>query len=151
MSGVRQSIWRPDTDSKSYKFQFLNSSSRPAVPTCIRAASYWKLKCVYGCGSTAQHNVGHRPVRLHVVAQPLWDGENPLARRQTRKDVNREVCSCSHHAPGIALGSDAAAFAGIGQEVVVSTIVTPRPIKAVGKDAEFEVLAKEPLYDVNDW
>ena len=35
-----------------------------------------------------------------------------------------------------------ACLVAIGDEVVVSTIVTPRSGKAVGKDAAFEVLAK---------
>ena len=150
VTGIRQSIWRPDNDSKSYKFQLLDSSSRPAVPTCVRAASYWKLKCVYESGATAQHNVAHRPITLHVVAQPLRDGEHPLAHRQTRKDVNREVCSRLHHAPGIAREADATAFAGIGHEVFVSTIVTPRPGKVLGKDAAFQIFAKG-LADIRLW
>ena len=74
-----------------------------------------------------------------------------MAHRQSRKDVNREVCSCAHHAPGIARGADDPAFAGIGHELVVSTIVAPRPVKAVGKDAEFEVIARGPFSAVNDW
>ena len=54
----------------------------------------------------------------------------------------RQVRGRLHHAPGIARGADATAFAGIGDEIVVSTIVTPGAGKAVGKDAAFEVFAK---------
>ena len=54
----------------------------------------------------------------------------------------RQVSSRLHHAPRVARGADATAFAGIGHKAVVSTIVTPPTGKAVGKDAAFEVLAK---------
>ena len=142
MTGIRQSIWRPDTDSKSYKFQFLDSSSRPAVPTCVRSASYWKLKCVYESGSTAQHNVAHHPVTLHEIVQPLRDGEHPMAHRQARKYVVCQVRRCLHHAPRVERRAHASAFAGIGDEVVVSTIVTQRPGKAVREDAALQIFAK---------
>ena len=91
---------------------------------------------------SAQHHVQSCPVTPHEIAQPLRDGEHSLAHRQTRKDVIREVCSRLHHAPGIARGANATAFAGIGHEVIVSTIVTPRPGKAVGKDAAFRTTAR---------
>ena len=54
----------------------------------------------------------------------------------------RQVHSRLHHAPRVARRADATAFAGIGHKAVVSTIVTPPPGKAVGKDATFEVFAK---------
>ena len=38
------------------------------------------------------------PVTLHVVAQPLWNGEHPLAHRQTRKDVILQVRRDLHNA-----------------------------------------------------
>ena len=53
-----------------------------------------------------------------------------------------EVRRRLHHAPGVARGADATAFAGTGNEVVVSTVITPRPGKAVRKDAAFQILAK---------
>ena len=40
------------------------------------------------------------------------------------------------------MGAETTAFAGIGDEVVMSTIVTPRPGKAMRKDAAFEIFAK---------
>jgi hypothetical protein len=49
---------------------------------------------------------------------------------------------CLHHAPGVARGADATAFAGIGHEVVVPAIVTPGSGKAMCKDAAFQILAK---------
>ena len=42
------------------------------------------------------------------------------------------------------------AFAGIGHEVVVPAVVTPRPGKAVGKNAALQILAKR-LTDIGLW
>ena len=53
-----------------------------------------------------------------------------------------QVCCCLHHAPGVARGAHAPAFTGIGHEIVVPTIVTPRPGKPVRKNAAFQILAK---------
>ena len=36
----------------------------------------------------AQHHAQYRPVTLHEVAQPLRDGEHPLAHRQAPKAVS---------------------------------------------------------------
>ena len=98
----------------------------------------------------AQHHVQSCPVTLHEVAQPFGHRQHPLAHRQAREDVVRQVCRRLHHAPGVARGADATAFAGIGHEVVVSTVITPRPGKAVGKDAALQILAKG-LSDVRPW
>ena len=49
--------------------------------------------------------------------------------------VRRHLC----HAPRGARVADAPALAGEGHKVVVPTIVTLRPRKAVGQDATFEV------------
>ena len=54
----------------------------------------------------------------------------------------RQVHRRLHHAPRVARGAHAPPFAGIGHEVVVSAVITPRPGKAMGKDAAFEVFAK---------
>jgi hypothetical protein len=43
--------------------------------------------------------------------------------------VVREVRRRFHHAPGVARGADTPAFAGEGDKIVVTTIVTPRPGK----------------------
>ncbi len=53
-----------------------------------------------------------------------------------------ELCRRLHHAPGVARGADAPAFAGIGHEVVVPAIVKPGSGKAICKDASFQILAK---------
>ena len=55
-----------------------------------------------------------------------------------------------HHAPRVARGADTAAIAGIGHKIVVPTVVTPRPGKAMREDAAFEVFAK-CLADISPW
>jgi hypothetical protein len=90
----------------------------------------------------AQHHVEHCPITLHEVAQPLGHREHPLAHRQPEENMIAEVCRSLHHAPGVARGADAPAFAGIGQEVVVPAVITPGSGKAVGKDAAFQIFAK---------
>ena len=90
----------------------------------------------------AKHHVEHRPVSLHEVAQALRHREHPLAHRQAGEHMIAEVRRRLLHAPGVARGADTPAFAGIGHKVVVPAVVTPRPGKAVGKDATFEVFAK---------
>ena len=54
----------------------------------------------------------------------------------------RQMRGRLRHAPGVARGAHASALAGIGDEIVVSAVITLGPGKAVGKDAAFEVLAK---------
>jgi hypothetical protein len=90
----------------------------------------------------AQHHVECRPITLHEVSQLLWHGQHPLAHRQAGEDVVRQVCGRLHHAPRVARGAHATAFAEIGDEVVVPAIVTPSSGKAVGKDAAFQIFAK---------
>jgi hypothetical protein len=90
----------------------------------------------------AQHHVEHRPVALHEVAQPFGYRQHPLAHRQAGKNMIRQVCRRLYHAPGVARGAHATAFAGEGHEVVVATIIATGAGKAVGKDAAFEAFAK---------
>ena len=58
----------------------------------------------------------------------------------------RQMRCCLSHAPGVARGADATAFAGEGDQIVVPAGVTPGAGKAVGEDAAFEVFAKGVLY-----
>ena len=58
-----------------------------------------------------------------------------------------EMCRRLGHAPRVARGADTPAFAGIGDEVVVSAVITPGPGKAVRKDAAFQILL-ERLADI---
>lgn len=58
-----------------------------------------------------------------------------------------EVRRRLHHAPGVARGADATAFAGIGHEVVMPAVNAPGPGKAVGEDAALQIFA-ESLTDI---
>ena len=55
-------------------------------------------RCAGPTCTAAPHHIEHCPVALHEVAQPLRDRQRPLAHRQARQDVIREVCSRRHHA-----------------------------------------------------
>jgi hypothetical protein len=52
------------------------------------------------------------------------------------------------HAPGVAAGAGPAAFAGDGDQKVVTAVVATHPLKAVGKDAVCELFA-ENLSDID--
>ena len=60
--------------------------------------------------------------------------QHPLAHRQAREDVIGEMCRRLHHAPGVARGAHAPAFAEKGYEEVVSAVIAPGAGKAVGVD-----------------
>ena len=79
MTGIRQPIRRPDTDSKSYKFPFSDCSSRPAEPTGFRAASRWKLKYVYENGSSP---LAIRRLSRTVIASQQRTGKLHLNTRE---------------------------------------------------------------------
>ena len=79
MTGIKQPIWWPDTDSKSYKFPFSDYSSRPAEPTGFRAASRWKLKYVYENGSSP---LAIRRLSRTVIASELRTGKLHLNTRE---------------------------------------------------------------------
>ena len=99
----------------------------------------------------ARHFLKHPIDPAHMeVHMPVQAGAEPV-------DVDLGFCQCDcadvqgrlvhlrrcpHHAPGIARWAHAAAFAGIGHEVIVPAVITPRPGKAVREDAAFEVFAK---------
>jgi hypothetical protein len=61
-----------------------------------------------------------------------------------------QVRSRLHHAPRVARRADTPAFVGIGDEVVVSAVITPGSGKAVGKDAAFQIFP-ECLADLGLW
>lgn len=90
----------------------------------------------------ARHHVQSCHVTLHEVAQPLWNGEQPLAHRQAGEDVVGEVRRLLHHAPCVSRGADATAFAGIGHEVVVAAVITPGLRKTMRKGAALQIFAE---------
>jgi len=58
----------------------------------------------------------------------------------------RQVGCGLGHAPRVARGADATAFAGEGDQEVVPAVVTPDAGKAVGKDAALQIFAKRLLH-----
>ena len=62
--------------------------------------------------------------------------QHSLAHRRTGENTIAEVCRRLHHAPRVARGAHAPAFAGIGHEVVVSAVITP----SAGKEPTLHAL-----------
>ena len=60
----------------------------------------------------------------------------------------RQVCRRLRHAPGVAQKAVTTAFAEIGDEIVMSAVITAGHGKTVGKDAAFEVFAKRLAHTV---
>jgi hypothetical protein len=71
-----------------------------------------------GAEQDAQHVAGEARVMRQEGADPLRQGEHPLADGQRRQDVVGEVGGHLDHAAGIAGGADAAALAGEGDEAL---------------------------------
>ena len=90
----------------------------------------------------AQHHAQNCPVALQKIAQPFGHGEHPLAHRQAGEDVIGEVCRRLCHSPCVARGAHASTFAGEGDKVVVSAVITTGAGKAVDKDAAFLIAAR---------
>jgi hypothetical protein len=98
-----------------------------------------------GIEKDAQSAVEGFAVVLEVVAQPLGQGEHPLAHRQTGQDMLGEVGGGLRHPPGVARGADAAAFAGEGDEKVMAAFVTAGAGEPVGQDATLQVASQFPF------
>ena len=47
-----------------------------------------------------QHHIKHQPVALHEVAQSFGNRQHPLAHRQARENVIRQMRSGLHPGPG---------------------------------------------------
>ena len=67
---------------------------------------------------------------------------NMKSQRPSGATLVRQVRRRLHHAPRVGRGANATAFAGKGDEVVVSAIAATGAGKAVGEDAAFQIFAK---------
>jgi hypothetical protein len=83
-------------------------------------------------------------------ADPLWQGEDPLAERQRWQHVIGQVGGHLHHAPGVARRADAAALAGEGDEALGGARIAADAGKAMGEDAAAEVGAEVVLNPLRD-
>lgn len=57
-----------------------------------------------------EHGVGEGGVVVEGGADPLGDGEDPLAEGERQEDVVVQMCGDLYHPPGVAGGADAAAL-----------------------------------------
>jgi hypothetical protein len=108
-----------------------------------------------GAEQDPEHGPGEGGVVVEEGADPLGDGEHPLADRQRRQDVVIEMSGDLHHAPGVAGGADAATLAGEGHEALGGAVVAPDAGEAVGQDAAAEVgpevLLDPPRHALAPW
>jgi hypothetical protein len=87
----------------------------PGTPSLAMAGSAGTLE-------DAQHHVEHCAVTLQEVEQALGYGQHPLAHQQAGKNVIGEMRRRLQHAPLVARGAYAPAFAGEGHKVVVRAV-----------------------------
>ena len=81
----------------------------------------------------AQRRIECTLVALQVIAQPFGRRQHPLAHWQAGADVIGQVRCGLGHAPGVTRGADATAFAGEGDQKIVTAVIATYPRKPVGK------------------
>ena len=82
---------------------------------------------------------GKRGIAREKGADPLGQGEHPLAQGERGQDGVGEVGGDFDHAAGIAGGADAAALAGEGDEALGGAGVAADARETVGENAAAEV------------
>lgn len=86
-----------------------------------------------------------RRIVWQEIAQPLRDGWHPRVNWQARQNVFGKVRRGFHHPPRRTSRTDAAAFARVGDEKILSARSATGASKSMREDAAFEVAAKFPL------
>ncbi len=84
---------------------------------------------------------------LQEVSQALGDRQHPLAHRLAGEHLLDQMRRGLHHAPGIAGGAHATAFAGKGDQEVVAALRAARPGKARGEDPTFQIAPELALHE----
>ena len=93
----------------------------------------------------AQGSIQGFAVMVEVIAQPLGQGQDPLAHRPRGQDMIDKVGRAFYHAPGVARRADAPAFAREGDQEVMTALVAAGSRKAVGEDSALQVPPQLPL------
>ena len=99
-----------------------------------------------GAEQDPEYGAGESGVVVEEGADPLGDGEDPLADRERREDVVVQVRGDFHHPAGVAGGADAAALAREGDQALGGAVVTPDAGEAVSQDPAPEV-GPEVVFD----
>jgi hypothetical protein len=103
--------------------------------TGAAARSRWARGGPDSAEQDPEHGAGENRVVVEEGADPLGDGEHPLAVRRPRQDLVVQVGGDLDHPPGVAGRADAAALAGEGHEALGGAVVTTDAGEAVGEDA----------------
>ena len=120
----------------------MDEGHRPDAGRGATTGAVFAQAAFYPAQQDTQHGALQGRIGLQEVAQALGHGEHPLPHRQTGKDVIGKMRCRLDHAPRVAGGAHATAFAGKGDQEVVFALVTVGSGKAVGKNAAFEIAAK---------
>ena len=105
----------------------------PGTPVCAGA------RAAQGGADRAQEDLedgaGEVRVALKEGAEPLGQGQHPLAHREMRQDVVGHVGGDLCHATAVAGGADAAALAGERDQALMAAVLTACSSKTMGQDA----------------
>lgn len=100
-----------------------------------------------GCSTLYGSRVSHFSSQLHFYGERLvWSGTyTGIAALVDCHEypVPGSPVPSRYHAPRVARGANAPAFAEEGDKVVVSAVIAPGSAKAVGKDAAFRIAPKK--------
>ena len=124
------------------------SAVRSSPPPAARAAQplRWRSRASITRNRMCSTAPSASGSRLQEVAQALGHRQHPLAHRQRREDLVDQMGGRLGHAPRVAGGTHAAAFAGKRDQEIVPALPAAGTGEAVGQNAAFEVAAKLPLH-----
>ena len=114
----------------------------PALDTQEPFAEWSWVTRIGSTLATEKWKVVVRPIKLHEVTQPLGHRQHPLAHPRRGKTWSARCAARLCHAPGVARGAYATAFAGERHQKVMPAVITSGAGKAVGKDAALQVFGK---------
>jgi hypothetical protein len=89
----------------------------------------------HGAVEEARHRAAQVVAPRQQIAQPVWQGEDPLPHGDIREDVVHEVRRALGHPPAAATGAEAAPLAGERDQPLGPAGVAPEPGEAAGKEA----------------
>ena len=119
------------------------------VPWCI-GATFDQLLLNHP-QQDVQNRTDRRRIRLEEVTQTFRQRQHPLAHRQGRKHMIDEMRGGLRHAPSIAGRTNAASFAGEGDEKVTTAIRAVGTGEAISEDAAFQVPSEVPFDRCPPW
>ena len=87
----------------------------------------------------AQHGAGDHGVVVQERAEPLWNGQHPLAHRKRRQDMVHQMGGSLDHTARITRRTYSPAPAGERDQEVVATTGTPGSSESVSENAASQI------------